>query len=419
MFSEQYNQWNHNRAKAIIDYYGYKFFYGKKVLDLGSGHGEIAASLARLGADVTCVDARQENLNFISKKHPHLKTMRIDLDVDWPFMFHQFDVAISFGLLCHLKNYDKHIKDICNAAENVILETEVLDYSDPNGRIPIYEEKSIHDLSFHGEGSILTAAKIQNSLSEISATFKRIDEAKINSGSYRYDWKESESGRQFGNRRFWFIRRDVFIAQKLYNQEQIKKAEGTIKEIIKNSNGMDRPQHHHNLINYISAPTTTGVKLKNTALCLFGSLSENANIDFINRDICDVFVYSNAETATKLDAVRSQVEENGSTSEIELFFQRINKVNALKENYEREALDVYPRVIIADLSNTAKISLQDVINDKLLLIDSNIFVSNSLISDINSETYNYIQNYIAMGYKTISDIVNIHLNEFGIQLSIQ
>lgn len=215
MFNEVYNDWNRKRGKAIIDHYGHSFFHGKKVLDLGAGRGELGAMFLRLGAEVTCVDVREENLKEIRKNHPAIKTMRLDLERDWPFAQNQFDVVLSMGLLCHLKNYEQHIKNICDVAEHIVLETEVLDIMDANLRSPIYEEKLINDLSFHGEGSIVSANNIQNKLSTLGATFKRFDESKINSGPYKYDWRESGLGRILGNRRLWFVRRDIFIAKKL------------------------------------------------------------------------------------------------------------------------------------------------------------------------------------------------------------
>lgn len=228
MFNEVYNDWNHKRAKAIIDHYGYRFFYGKKVLDLGAGLGDIAASLSRLGADVTCVDVRQENLDIIAKKHPHLRTMKVDLDYDWPFIRGQYDVVLSLGLLCHLRDCSAHIKNICSVAEHVILETEVLDSSDFNLRISIFEDKAVNDLSFHGEGSLVNTENIQNRLSEAGAKFKRADDPKMNSGPYRYNWQNSNAGRVFGNRRLWFVRLDKFIAQKLENQRLTAEAEKAI-----------------------------------------------------------------------------------------------------------------------------------------------------------------------------------------------
>ena len=218
-------EWNRKRAKAIVDHFGYKFFFGKRILDLGAGHGDIAEVFARLGAEINCVDARQENLDFIAKNYPHMRTQKVDLDNDFPFAFDQYDIILSLGLLCHLKNYDKHIKDICGVAEHIVLETEVFDSDETDVRVPIYEEKLINDLSFHGVGSIVSASNIQNKISELGATFQRKDKDVINSGIYTYDWKETNGGRRIGNRRIWFIKSDKFIQLKLENQTRVELAE--------------------------------------------------------------------------------------------------------------------------------------------------------------------------------------------------
>lgn len=206
--------WNYRRAKAIIDYYGFKFFFGKKILDLGAGHGEIAASFARLGADVTCVDARQDNLDFIHKKYPHLKLSKLDLDKDWPFHKNQFDIVLSLDLVCHLKNFDNHIKNICDVAEHIIIETEVLDISDNKNYLTIFEDKAVRYLSLSGEGKIANSNAIQSKLSENGASFKRIDESKLNSNHYIYDWREKNIGRKYGYRRMWIARKSRFVPHK-------------------------------------------------------------------------------------------------------------------------------------------------------------------------------------------------------------
>src|ERR1019366_5978187 len=180
MYSSFYSAWNHVRAKAIIDHYGHKFFSGKKLLDLGSGNGDFAATFARLGADITVCEARDTNIALIHKSHPYLKVKKCNLETDFPFAGQEFDMVFSLGLLCHLKNYEKHINDILSCAEHIVLETEILDSNDPSVRIAVFEDKNISDFSFIGEGSIVSAKNIENKLYNLGATFKRIDEAKLN-----------------------------------------------------------------------------------------------------------------------------------------------------------------------------------------------------------------------------------------------
>jgi glycosyltransferase involved in cell wall biosynthesis/SAM-dependent methyltransferase len=199
---------NFKLSKTIIDYFGQTFFKGKKILDLGAGNGEFANIFARLGAEMTCVDARESNLNLIRKKFPYIKTMQLDLEKDFPFEPFSFDMAISIDLLCHLKTYEKHIESLLSVSERIVLETEILDSSNPNILVPIYESKDIDDHSFSGEGSIVSEKNLQNKLSSLNAKFKRVDETKLNHGQFRYDWSVNDTGRKFGNRRLWFIRRD-------------------------------------------------------------------------------------------------------------------------------------------------------------------------------------------------------------------
>lgn len=231
MFDSSYDDWNHKRVKAIISHYSYVWFNGKKILDLGAGVGSIGAALARLGADVLCVEARGENIVAINKAHPHLKTLQADLDTSWPFEGQRFDMVLSLGLLCHLDNYDKHINDICSVAEHIVLETEVLDSSDIDYKLKFFEDSHINDLSFSGKACVVSAQNIQNRLSALGATYKRKDDASLNSGDdYRYDWKENNTGKQASNRRMYFIRRDPHLAKMQENTQHIQKAENVIIE---------------------------------------------------------------------------------------------------------------------------------------------------------------------------------------------
>jgi SAM-dependent methyltransferase len=230
MYSSFYSAWNHVRAKAIIDFYGHKFFSGKRLLDLGSGNGDFAATFARLGAHITVCDARDANIALIQKNHPYFnKVVKSNLEVDFPFAGQEFDMVFSLGLLCHLKNYEKHINDICNIAEHIVLETEIFDSNDPSIRVPVFEDKAISDFSFTGEGSIVSAKNIESKLSHLGATFKRLDEAKLNSGPFKYDWQEANSGRKQGNRRFWFIKRDKYLRQLQANQIATERAKDTTR----------------------------------------------------------------------------------------------------------------------------------------------------------------------------------------------
>src|ERR1700733_4056307 len=219
MHPSDYEQRNHKLAKTIIDYFGHRYFLNKKVLDLGCFNGELANAFARVGARVTAVDARKEHLVAINKKYPHITTVHLDLDdptdKGWIFGDFEFDVVLSLGVMSHLKDFALHLERICSAADIIVLETEVLDLVDKHANLTFDEDRVIIDASYNGKVNIVSSINIQNTLSELGATFKRVDETKLNTKHHRYDWQEKNTGKNAGCRRMWFIRRDKGIAQKV------------------------------------------------------------------------------------------------------------------------------------------------------------------------------------------------------------
>lgn len=208
MFNGKYIEWNRKRSKAIVDFYGHKFLYMKKILDLGCGHGDIGGSFQRLGAEVTLVDAREEHLKVAAKKYPGSKTIKADLDGTFPILNKKFDIVISLDLLCHLKDYEKHLKQICSVTTHLVLETAVCDSTDDGKCIYVPENSGIYDLSLNGMGARPSAAAIERILDECGMDFRRIDDAKLNSMDYVYDWKETNSdSTELKNRRFWFAKK--------------------------------------------------------------------------------------------------------------------------------------------------------------------------------------------------------------------
>lgn len=204
-FNGRYLEWNQKRVKGIIEFYGHKFFYCKKILDLGCGYADISASLLRLGSEITALDARPEHLKIVNKKYPEIKTVKADIDRGWPLAGKKFDVILDLDFLCHIDNYEQHIKQVCASTSHLILETSVCDSDDPYKCVMIAENKGNYDMSVNGKGSRPTAAAIERVLKECNMDFRRIDSEKFNSGPYQYDWQEKNKGEcNINNRRIWF-----------------------------------------------------------------------------------------------------------------------------------------------------------------------------------------------------------------------
>jgi SAM-dependent methyltransferase len=205
MFDGKYFDWNSKRIKGIVDHYGYKFFYGKKLADLGCGYGDLSGTLYRLGSEITAVDVRQEHLKVVSKKFPGVKIVRANLEGPWPFHGTKFDMILDLSLICHLASIDEHLKAVCSSTTYLILETAVCDSDDPYKIIQIPEAKEVYDLAFNGTGSRPSPAYVERILTDYGMSFKRMDKTKFNSGDYIYDWVALNNGStDIHKRRIWF-----------------------------------------------------------------------------------------------------------------------------------------------------------------------------------------------------------------------
>ena len=205
MFNDKYLEWNQKRIKCIIDFYGHNFLYMKKVLDLGCGQADISGALYRLGADVTAVDARAEHLSTATKKFQGIKTIKADLERGWPFNGKKFDLVLDLALMCHLRDWEKHLSDVCSSTQHLILETAVCDSDDPEKCIILDENKGIYDNSINGVACRPSAAAIERVLTKSGMSFKRIDNSRLNSPPFIYDWKvKNNNDSSINNRRIWF-----------------------------------------------------------------------------------------------------------------------------------------------------------------------------------------------------------------------
>lgn len=205
MFDNTYYDWDGKRIKAITEFYTSKWFYFKTVLDLGCGYASISSTLHRLGSDVTALDSRQEHIKVISKKNAGIKTIKHDLDRGLPFINKRFDLVLDLGLICHLNNWETHLRDICKITTHLVLETAVLDSDDPFKSVSIPENKGSYDLSMNGLGSRASASAIERVLKDCGMNFRRLDRSNLNSGNYKYDWQpKNNDDSSINNRRIWF-----------------------------------------------------------------------------------------------------------------------------------------------------------------------------------------------------------------------
>ncbi|MGE0813471.1 MAG: class I SAM-dependent methyltransferase [Vicinamibacterales bacterium] len=205
-FTRHYDDWRARRVAAIRGHYGDAFFRGRTLLELGCGYGDLGAAFLALGAEVCCADAREEHLEVARARHPGLRTVRADLNTDWPFG--RVDVIFHLGLLYHLEPTHESLRRACRSAPVVVVETEVCDSPSPDAVVPA--DEAGYDQAIDGRGCRPSAARVERVLAEEGFTWTRVADARCNSGIHVYDWEETGSGRVgHGQRRFWFTERRV------------------------------------------------------------------------------------------------------------------------------------------------------------------------------------------------------------------
>ena len=215
LFDPSYESWRLARLNKILEIYGIDFFRGRKILELGSGNGDIGAFLADLGADVLCLDGSIRNVNFARLKHRKLSGARFDkFNPEEDFSrFGRFDLIVHFGLLYRLRNVDEHLRCCFSMTDDVCMETVVLDSTDPQ-RIIYCGEPAAGD-ALDSAGSRPSPFYVERLAGENGFTVQRYFNSDLNSADYfYYDWKHLNNERGAGSgdlrlRRFWRFQRAI------------------------------------------------------------------------------------------------------------------------------------------------------------------------------------------------------------------
>jgi SAM-dependent methyltransferase len=208
----QYVKWRTNRLKVWTKRFGIDFFDGKKILEVGAGHGDIGNFFSQLGAEVTCTDAQAEYVTRLKERFPHIDTFVCNLEEDFPSG--PWDIIIHTGVLYHLspEGVEFSVRKACSEGRIVLLETLVADSSDPKFCLKVHEgKKRVSTKAFDEYGSRFSASFIEKILDSIDIEYTRDDDPNLNSSfdssMHIYDWEVKETGEwhrpQY--RRMWYI----------------------------------------------------------------------------------------------------------------------------------------------------------------------------------------------------------------------
>jgi hypothetical protein len=184
MFAGHYNNWRISRMNGIKKYISPDYFKFKTLLELGCGYADIGNMFYELGATVTSSDVRNEHLEIVNNKYPHIKTLHIDGDND--NINNKYDIIVHWGLLYHLNEIEIHLQKVSEKCDILLLETEVSDTDDK--QFCISTNESGYDQAFHNKGVRPSPCYIENILEKNGFQFKLIKDPILNSDFHCYDW---------------------------------------------------------------------------------------------------------------------------------------------------------------------------------------------------------------------------------------
>lgn len=214
IFGDWFNQWRLLRVCKLEQIFGHSWFKGKKILELGCGHGNIGLYFKDLGADVTFADARQEFLDVVKNKCNDAKTIILDQDEHWELNEH-YDLIIHFGILYNIKNWQQDLQCALKHADYLALETAVNKYSyDIEFEIKDFNYGEKHCGCFNQQGCLPSISLIEKQINN----FKRYDDADLNGSDMIYNSICNDSNQVFsksinnwkddfvyGGRKFWIV----------------------------------------------------------------------------------------------------------------------------------------------------------------------------------------------------------------------
>lgn len=199
--SNYHPEWLVSRINFVLKRYPEEYFKGKRILELGSYHGDVGNVFQTLGADVLSVEGKWSNIERSNAIYPNLKVVQANLSTaEWPWG--KFDVIINWGLLYHLDGYHReHLINCIDNCDLLLLESVIYDSAKPvvAFRKEVGPDQSLTEYAGHPSTSF-----IENIFIEKCVTFTRYSDPSLNGGMHHYDWVDTGNDVMHDtNRRFW------------------------------------------------------------------------------------------------------------------------------------------------------------------------------------------------------------------------
>ena len=177
----------------------------ERILDVGCGVGHLAAALSRMGFSVVCVDGREQNIASLRSRYPSLVAHVADVETDGLHCLGAFDAILCYGLLYHLENPIKALRNIESACrKTLILETMICDHDSPVLRIE--DDTLSANQALRGIGCRPSPSYVVAALSRVGFRHVYAPRMLPNHGDFQFEWKNNlDSLRDGRNMRCVFV----------------------------------------------------------------------------------------------------------------------------------------------------------------------------------------------------------------------
>lgn len=182
---------------------------GKSVIDIGCGVGHLSQVLEEMGADVTCVDGRAENIARIHELYPQRKALVVDVETDKLPDLGTFDVVFCYGLLYHLADplgFIRRTAAMCG--DWLILETCILDSESPAVRL-VPEDDANYSQALHAMGCRPSSAYVAYGLRTAGMEHVYVTKSLPSHPQFQYRLENDFSYVKNGN-----LMRNIFVASR-------------------------------------------------------------------------------------------------------------------------------------------------------------------------------------------------------------
>ncbi len=170
----------------------------KSVLDVGCGPGHLAQFFINNGCNVTCVDAREENIKKLRSQYTGITTYVADIQTKQLNKIGTFDIVFCYGLLYHLENPIAALRNIKSACkELLLLETIICDHKLPVSLMidePPDPTQALRGLACRPSPSYITMA-----LNQIGFPFIYKPKMSPEHPQFRFHWKNNLEWKRDGH----------------------------------------------------------------------------------------------------------------------------------------------------------------------------------------------------------------------------